>query len=261
MDTDMTANTRDNRYGAIASEIYDLDKPPGKLRDTVFYLEALSGISGPVLEPACGSGRALVPLAEAGHRMAGFDSSPDMLDRARALCAGAGVTAELSLQTFADFRYPHGFGAIILPVGSFTLIGDASAARQALARFRESLLPGGLLLLDVPPLGALANVRDDRRSWTAANGDLLTLEGIRHVTDWIAQRAEYSIRYERWRDNRLVASELEPMVQRHWGVEEMRMALTLAGFADVSCTADYRFGNVPGPASRVITWRAIRPLA
>ncbi len=43
-----------NRYGSIASEIYDLDKPFHKLPDTAFYLSRLSGVTGEILEPACG---------------------------------------------------------------------------------------------------------------------------------------------------------------------------------------------------------------
>ena len=57
------SNQTTNLYGEIAAEIYDLDKPVGALADTAFYLDRLAGVAGPILEPACGSGRALVPLA------------------------------------------------------------------------------------------------------------------------------------------------------------------------------------------------------
>jgi SAM-dependent methyltransferase len=258
MESLMPSNSSNNRYGAIASEIYDIDKPFGKLRDTAFYIDAVSGVVGPILEPACGSGRALVPLAEAGHEMWGFDSSPDMLERARARCENAGVTADLSLQSFEGFTYGHPFEAVILPVASFTLISDAAVARAVLSRLRNCLTTGGLIVFDVTPLSSLADTRDDRRQWTAANGDLLTLENIRHGTDWAAQRADHTIRYERWRETQLVTTELEMMTQRHWGLEEMQMALTLAGFADIECCADYRPGRLPDTNSRIITWQARR---
>ena len=49
-------------YGALASEVYNLDKPIGtSFGDVEYYLEQLSGVDGPVLEPAVGTGRGTTP--------------------------------------------------------------------------------------------------------------------------------------------------------------------------------------------------------
>ena len=45
----MYTNSPDNRYGSLAAEIYDIDKPFGKLPDTAFYRDALKGLDGPIL--------------------------------------------------------------------------------------------------------------------------------------------------------------------------------------------------------------------
>lgn len=252
----IATNSPTNRYGAIASEIYDLDKPPGKLPDTAFHLACLADVRGEILEPACGSGRTLLPLLEAGHAVAGFDPSADMLERARALCAAHGHAPDLSLQRMESFAYDRRFAAIVVPVGSFTLLDDVADAFSALDCFRAHLEPGGRLLVDIQPLAALARTGDDRRRWTAANGDLLTIEGVRVQTDWLRQRADYTLRYERWRENRLIEAQLEPMAQRYWGVEEFRLALARAGFAHIAVSADYAFGRAPTAASRVLTFEA-----
>lgn len=255
----MTTTSPANRYGAIAAEIYDLDKPYWKLPDTAFYLGALKNISGPVLEPACGSGRTLIPLAEAGHDMWGFDPSAEMLAQAADRCRAAGITAELSQQDFETFAFDVRFAAIILPVASFTLIADADAAHRVLARFHEALLPGGLIIIDMTTLAALADTRDDRRQFTAPNGDLLTLEGKRIDTDWVSQTSRHLLRYERWRANRLVETELEPMEMRQWGVDVFRMALERAGFTGITPHANYRRDTPPAPGTRMVTWKALRP--
>ena len=52
------------------------------ISDEVAWLSQQLG-GGPVLEPACGSGRMLIALARAGIPAAGFDRSEAMLDRAR----------------------------------------------------------------------------------------------------------------------------------------------------------------------------------
>jgi SAM-dependent methyltransferase len=249
--------TRINRYGALCAEVYDTDKPLGALPDTAFHLQRLSQIEGPVLEPACGSGRGLVPLLEAGRDVTGFDASPEMLARCRARCAERGFSPDLSQQRFEDFSFERRFAVIIVPVGSFTLIDDFAVALAVLRRFHAHLTPGGIVILDIQPLAALAASGEDRRSWTAENGDLITVQGQRTRTDWLAQRADGRIRYERWRDHKLIDCELEPMAQRFWGLEEFTLALEATGFAHVSVTSDYRPGS-PRPNARTLTFEARR---
>lgn len=245
-----------NLYGSIAAEIYDLDKPVGALPDTAFYLDRLAGVSGPILEPACGSGRALIPLAQAGHPMSGFDTSDDMLARARARCDAAGVSAHLSRQGFEDFAYDQPFGAIVLPVGSFTLIGDIAVALAVLKRFHGALAPGGLLMVDMQPLSMLSRPIQDRRSWTTPEGDLLTVEGIGTGTDWLRQTFETRYRYERWRDHRLVETQIDPMLQRAWGKTEFELALAAAGFGEIRVTGGYDRSRGVRPSDRVLTFEA-----
>jgi hypothetical protein len=90
------------------------------------------------------------------------------------------------------------------------------------------------LILDVTLIRGLSNRGDDVRSWTAPNGDLLTLHGRRVETDYLGQTIVYHLRYERWREGRLIDAQLEPMRQRFWGHREFEMALSLAGFVDIA---------------------------
>jgi len=52
-----------------------------------FYDRALRGVTGPVLECACGTGLIFLPLLASGHDMYGFDISTSMLDTLRAQAA------------------------------------------------------------------------------------------------------------------------------------------------------------------------------
>jgi len=255
----MTLNTPTNRYGSIAAEIYDIDKPFGALPDTRFHLERFKGFDGRILEPACGSGRTLIPLLEAGCDVSGFDTSQEMLDRCRVRCAERGFTPYLSRQSFDDFQYDQAFDAILVPVGSFTLIDRFETAMAVLRRFYDHLAPGGMVVLDMNPLSFLAASGSDLRQWTAENGDLLTVEGQRTKVDWMGQRTEAVLRYERWRDNRLVESQLEPMVQRFWGLEEFTLALASVGFADIGVCGGYDRGRPVRANDRTMTFEARRP--
>lgn len=248
-----------NRYGAIAAEIYDIDKPYFALPDTAFHLARFEGFGRPILEPACGSGRTLVPFLKAGLDITGFDPSAEMLDRCQARCAEAGFTADLSLQRYDDFAYDRRFGAVLVPVGSFTLIDDFATAMAVLRRFHDHLEPGGVLVLDMQGLNGLPPPpAADRRRWTAPNGDLLTCEGVRSRTDWARQRAESNYRYERWRDGSLVETQIDIMAQRFWGRDEFRMALEAAGFGEVSIVGGYDRARAPRGGDQTLTYEAVR---
>ena len=134
-----------NRYRSLASQVYELDKPVGHgFGDVEFYLAALRDLSGPVLEPAVGSGRVLIPLLRAGLDVDGFDASPEMLAICRENCKAAGLTTRLSHARFEDFNCDREHAAIDVPAGSFQLITSFKAAIAVLERFHAHLTTGGL---------------------------------------------------------------------------------------------------------------------
>lgn len=252
------SNTSTNRYGSLAAEIYDIDKPVDSLFDGRFHRARLAEIRGPILEPACGSGRALIPLLEAGHEVVGLDASAEMLDNCRARCAERGLDPDLSQQRFEDLRYERRFAAVFVPAGSFGLIDDYGAAVDVLRRFHGALSPGGLLVLDLQPISALADPGSGRRSWTAAHGDLLVCEIKPMSVDWIAQTARHHTIYERWRSGALIESSLEPMALRYWGLEEMTLTLRDAGFENITAIGNFDRRRPPRSSDRQLTFEATR---
>ena len=249
-----------NRYGALCTQIYDLDKPPGSLPDVPFYLDRLAGTQGPILEAAVGTGRLLIPLLEAGLEVEGFDRSADMLASCARHCAARGLAPALRQARFQDFGYEHDFAAILVPVGTFTLLDDFAEALAVLKRFFDHLRPGGRLLIDLMPLGYLVSEQPDIRTWTTPSGDVLRIEGRAVEIDLVRQRRVTHDRYERWRDGRLVETELEVMAFRLWGLKEFELALAAAGFTDILVGADHQPGRPPGRSSRILNFEAWRPV-
>ena len=242
----------------MCAEVYDLDKPPGSLPDVPFYLQRLSAADGPILEAAVGTGRLLIPLLEAGLSVEGFDASPDMLASCARHCAARGLSPRLRQARFEDFAYDEPFGAITVPVGAFNLIDDFDATMSVLRRFHEHLVPGGRLLIDLLPPAYLTNDRPDVRTWLTPAGDMLRIEGRVVEIDQLAQRRVTHDRYERWRDGRLVESELELMAFRIWGLKEFELALAAVGFVGIVAGADHRAGLVPSRSSRILNFEARR---
>jgi SAM-dependent methyltransferase len=249
-----------NRYGNLASQVYNLDKHIGRsFGDVEYYRERLRGSTGPTLEPAVGNGRVLIPLLEAGLEVVGFDASGEMLEHCRRECAARSLAPQLTRQTFEDFAYSERFEAVIVPAGSFQLIADHGAAMAALRRFFDHLRPDGRLILDVDPISGVLSGSSGLRRWTTPEGDLLTLSAQLIDTDFIAQTTVSHLRYDLWRAGQLAVSELEFFSLRWWGVEELSLALRASGFVDVTVSGDYQHEQTPGKDVRSITFEARRP--
>ena len=249
-----------NRYGTLASWVYNLDKPVGRsFGDLEYYQQRLAESEGPVLEPAVGNGRILVPLLEAGFSVEGFDASDEMLGYCQDECRKRNLSANLTRQTFKEFSYDKGFTAIIIPAGSFQLVTDTASATAVLRRFYDHLVPGAKLIIDLDPIGSFLGATGSVRHWTTEDGDLLTLTDYRVETDYVAQTTLAHLRYEHWRDGNLVKSELDLFKLRWWGIEEFSMALQRTGFVDVVVSGNYQHGRAPHKDDEIISFEARRP--
>jgi len=162
------------RYGRLCSLVYQLDKPIGtSFGDVEFYRTLLAEVSGEILEPAVGTGRILIPLLQSGLRVRGYDTSDHMLTICRDNCAAHGLDPVLFEADMVAFREPAVFDAVIIPAGSFALVTGRERALQALRNIRESLAPGGRLIVDVEPINPPAQPEPLRHWWHGA--DLITL--------------------------------------------------------------------------------------
>lgn len=249
-----------NRYAKLAAWVYNLDKPVGRsFGDIEYYRTRLAACAqGPILEPAVGNGRVLVPLLKDGFPIEGFDASQQMLDYCIEECSQRRLATDLKLGTFEGFTTEKRYAAIIIPAGSFQLITDTAAAMAALRRFHEHLLPNGRLILDIDPINGFLSERVYVRSWTPAEGELLTLTDTPVETDHIAQTSLSHLRYDHWRNGNLIASELDLFKLRWWGINELTLALQAAGFADMVVSGGYVHGRAPTKDDEAITIEACR---
>lgn len=254
-------NEMQNRYGKLASWVYNLDKPIGRsFGDQEYYRERLKQCDGgPILEPAVGNGRTFVPLLEAGFPIEGFDASDEMLDYCRDECRKRNLSASLTRQTFEQFSYDKSFAAIIVPAGSFQLVTNLASAGAVLKRFYDYLAPNGRLIVDLDPIGSFLGPSGSVRTWMTEDGDLLTLTDHRVETNYIAQTTLSHLRYEHWQGGNLMTTELDLFKLRWWGVNEFSLALRAAGFTDVVVSGNYQHGQEPQKDDEIISFEGRRP--
>jgi SAM-dependent methyltransferase len=247
-------------YGTLATEIYEIDKPIGSsFGDVEYYTAALAGISGRILEPAVGTGRMLIPLLGAGYQVDGIDTSPEMLAVCRQHCAERGLDPLLREADMTTFAVPGEYAAVIIATGSFALLAGRATVLQALGCFRESLRPGGQLIVDVlappaagrpPELGPMRYWRQD--SW------LWTMQVMHTEYDPAANQQTSFLRYEKWQDGALTGTELQPFRLQFWTQGEFSALLTEAGFAVTAVSAGYDPDRAPVPDDELWTFHAAR---
>jgi SAM-dependent methyltransferase len=142
-------------YDAIAA-LYD-PWSASVTEDVAFYVDEARAAGGDVVvELGVGTGRIAVPIAAAGIRVIGVDSSPGMLDVCAERARRAGVSELLDLR-LGDLREPpvdELVALVLCPFRSYLHLLTEADRRRALAAARELLVPGGRLVFDVFAPGA-----------------------------------------------------------------------------------------------------------
>lgn len=132
-------------------ELYDIvyaDYDP----DMEFYVEEARNADGPVLELGCGTGRILIPSAEAGATIIGVDSSRAMLDRAlhkvNALPPDVQRRIGLVKGDMRSFRFDEQFALITIPFRAFLHLLQVSDQIVTLRNIHRHLREDGRLVLN-----------------------------------------------------------------------------------------------------------------
>lgn len=246
-----------NSYHALSALVYDFDKPIGtSFGDIEFYQSLLQQYTctGPMLEPAVGTGRFMIPLLEKGYDLYGFDLSKPMLE----ICienfkAHQQDPHRLSQAGFADFKFPQTFSSIMIPSGTFLLMTDDNEIDAALNNFYQHLQSEGLLLFDIFLQPNFQAGRTLIKRYPLSPEKEITLTMTESEIDHLDQVTTTFHRYDLWENHRLVESEREIFRLKWMGLKEISLRLQNAGFRDISFTADYQENNPPTSATQTIT--------
>jgi ubiquinone/menaquinone biosynthesis C-methylase UbiE len=121
------------------------DKWSAEMTDDVpFYVELAGEADGLLVELAVGNGRVAIPVArETGRRVVGIDSSPTMLEQARARAAEAGVELDLREGDMRELMLEEPAALIYCPFRSLLHLPTWADRRRTFERVAASLGPGG----------------------------------------------------------------------------------------------------------------------
>jgi len=131
-----------------SAELYDLLVRTGQ--DDPFYVQFARERGGKVLDLACGSGRLLPQLLQAGLEVSGLDLSSAMLERAKARLGREAEKVTLVEGDMRSFSFSKPFDTIMIPYCSFMYMHTDEDRWAVLQNCFQHLKRDGHLLFDFP---------------------------------------------------------------------------------------------------------------
>jgi len=241
-----------DRQDALFYDYYSAGVPG----DVEFCVEEARKTGSPVLEIGCGTGRILIPVAEAGVDIVGLDRAPSMLALAREKVAklppGTRRRIELVPGDMRDFDLGRRFNLAMIPYRAFLHLLTIADQRQALACIRDHLVDGGRLVLNVfdPRLETIVAHRGSLGSALKLDSEFVHPDTGRRVIVWDTRQYEpdeqlvrqYFVFEELDDDGNVVAKRFTPLVLRYAFRYEMQHLLELSEFAVEALYGDFARG-------------------
>jgi SAM-dependent methyltransferase len=125
-----------------------------------------------VFEPACGTGRLLIKLAQAGYVVAGNDLNAKAAAYCNARLARHGFAKSVTVDDMSDFTVARKFDAAFNMINSFRHLSTEQLAHAHLQCMADAIAPGGLYVLGLH-LIPTAGDRCEEESWSARRGNLM----------------------------------------------------------------------------------------
>ncbi len=199
------------RYDDLA-ELYDAENEHHAMlqEDVPFFLGQLPrrrhGRQS-VLELACGTGRAAIPIAQAGHRVVGIDFDPAMITIAQRKASFVGLTKrELDLRVgdALKLNVRQRFDWVCILFNTFLAFSALEQQDACLETVERHLKPNGRFFMDIlqPNVGLLAREKSrdlDPHLFYAPTLGTNVLKTIDVDRDPSRQLEEVTFRY-RWHD-------------------------------------------------------------
>lgn len=140
----------DNEFVA---EYYDPVYDRLTRRDIEFYVDCAKTAGGRTLELGCGTGRVLIPTAQAGCEITGLDASPIMLGKCREKLSVQSAEAQAHVKLYQGdmtaFDTGEQYALITIPFRPFQHLITVAEQKACLACVRKRLKPGGRFIFDV----------------------------------------------------------------------------------------------------------------
>ncbi len=137
-----------------------------KIEEHVHWIhsELLGGRTTRILDVCCGPGLYTNQLAALGHECVGIDFSPAAIAYAEEEANAKSLSCRYLLEDVRRAEFGNGFGLVMMVFGQFNVFRRAEA-QALLAKARQALTDGGILLLEPHTLAAVERMGKAGTSW------------------------------------------------------------------------------------------------
>lgn len=229
---------------ALDAELYDIVYADYD-DDIQFYVEEAQAADGPCLELGCGTGRILIPAAQAGATVVGVDTAQPMLAQARRKIAAlpADVRERITLHRgdMRSVKLDQQFALVTVPFRAFLHLLTADDQIAALHNIRTLLRPGGRLALNFfdpslesivahgGPLGGALHLTGEQFFDPRTNRLLIEYATV-HYTQQLQRLEQYFVYDELNRDGRVMGRLYRNLQMRYIFRWEFEHLLARCGF-------------------------------
>ena len=142
-----------------------------------------------VFEPACGTGRLLIKLAQAGFAVAGNDLNEHAVRYCNRRLKRNGYKETAVVGDMSDFALKRPVGAAFNMINSFRHLATEASAQAHLRCVANSLSRGGIYVLGMH-LTPTAGDPIESESWPARRGNLAVISSLQTVSRDMKRRVE-----------------------------------------------------------------------
>lgn len=220
-----------------SAELYHAQHPSGG-DDLVLWRDLARITGGPVLELACGTGRAMLPLARDGYNTVGLDISRSMLTVGRRILEDEPAPVQRRIHfvkgNMARFALRQHFGLIFVTAHSFHALLTPDEQRSCLRRCHRHLKPRGLLAIDLS--NAFPGLRNSSQALNASEAGYACSNGeIIKQTEYVAydasnQNCSWRLRYKCSQRNGTIKIREQIATLHYFRPAEMDSMLRSTGF-------------------------------
>ena len=257
----------DDPYAELP-ELYDLEHARFT-EDIDLYLRLAEVVGDPILELGCGTGRVLVPLAAAGHRITGIDRSRPMLDRARSMLQTHAssvlrrVTLSEGSMTEAECAPGGPFGLVIFSLNGLMHVSTMAGQRAALESARRALDPRGMLVIDIlNPTPELLTTLDGRvqheGTWRDSEDTVIDRFSAR-THDSAEQRIDTELWYDLTEPGGHIRRVRSGFPMRYLVASELALLLEVSGFVEWKRYGSYDLDPFDDRSDRLIVTAEVTP--